>query len=156
VIRRARPDEAGLIKTLLQELAVYEKLTDIFAITEATIARDFFGTSPSAFCDLAFVEGKPIGLSTWYWVYASFRAVRGIYLEDLYVRENARGGGYGKALLAHLARTAQENGGAFVKWSVLDWNKPSIEFYERLGAKPPTDWIDYQLDGEAFARLAQA
>ncbi len=155
-IRRARPDEAGLIRTLLHELAVYEKLTHIFAITEETIARDFFSAAPSVFCDLALLDGEPIGLATWYWIYASFRTVRGIYLEDLYVRENVRGGGHGKALLAHLARTAHQSGGAFVKWSVLDWNKPSIEFYERLGAKPPNGWIDYQLDGEPFVKLARA
>jgi len=155
-IRRARPNEAGLIRTLLHELAVYEKLTHVFAITEDTIARDFFSASPSVFCDLALLDGEPIGLATWYWIYASFRTVRGIYLEDLYVRERVRGGGHGKALLAHLARTAQQSGGAFVKWSVLDWNKPSIEFYERLGAKPPDGWTDYQLDGEAFAKLSRA
>ena len=139
---------------MLHELAVYEKLTHIFAITEATIARDFFSAAPKCFCDLALLDGKPVGLATWYWTYASFRAVTGIYLEDLYVRESVRGGGHGKALLAHLARTAHASGGGFVKWSVLDWNKPSIrEFYERLGAKPPDGWTDYQLSGEAFAKL---
>jgi diamine N-acetyltransferase len=154
-IRRARPDEAGLIRTLLRELAVYEKLTHIFSITEETIKRDFFSAAPKCICDLALLDGQPIGLATWYWIYASFRAVTGIYLEDLYVRESVRGGGHGKALLAHLARTAHTNGGAFVKWSVLDWNRPSIEFYERLGAKPPNGWTDYQLDGDAFHRLAR-
>jgi GNAT superfamily N-acetyltransferase len=155
-IRRARPGEAGTILILLRELAVYEKLTHIFAITEETIARDFFGASQKAFCDLALLDGEPVGLATWYWIYASFRAVTGIYLEDLYVREGVRGGGHGKALLAHLARTAHASGGGFVKWSVLDWNKPSIAFYERLGAEPPNGWTDYQLSGEAFARLAGA
>jgi len=154
-IRPARRGDERLMLTLLLELAEYEKLVPIFAMTEETIARDFFSSSPSCSCDLAFDEGKPVGIATWYWTYSSFRSVRGIYLEDLYVRQNQRGRGYGKALLAHLARTARTQGGAYVKWSVLDWNRPSIEFYERLGAERTRGWLDYQLAGEAFERLAR-
>lgn len=139
---------------LLRELAEYEKLVPIFSMTEATIGRDFFGPMPACACDLAFEDGNPVGLATWYWTFSSFRSVRGIYLEDLYVRDSVRGRGYGKALLAHLARAARAEGGAYVKWAVLDWNKPSIAIYERLGAKPVAGWIDYQVDGEPFAKLA--
>lgn len=139
---------------LLRELAEYEKLVPIFAMNEVTIARDFFGSTPACWCDLAFEDGRPIGLATWYWTFSSFRSVRGIYLEDLYVRNSVRGRGYGKALLVHLAKTAHAVGGAYVKWAVLDWNKPSIEFYERLSAKPVAGWIDYQVEGAAFLTLA--
>ena len=153
-IRPARRGDEGLILTLLRELAEYENLLPIFSMSEASIARDFFGTSPACHGDLAFENGQPIGVATWYWTFSSFRSVRGIYLEDLYVRDAVRGRGYGKALLAHLARTAQDSGGAYVSWSVLDWNKPSIEFYERLGAKRVTGWLVYQIDGQPLARLA--
>lgn len=139
---------------LLRELAEYEKLVPIFAMTETSIARDFLGSSPACSCDIAFEDGRPIGLATWYWTFSSFRSVRGIYLEDLYVRDSVRGRGYGKALLAHLARTARTNGGAYVSWSVLDWNQPSIEFYERLGAKRVEGWFVYQIDSDPFAKLA--
>jgi GNAT superfamily N-acetyltransferase len=153
-IRRAHKGDEQLMLDLLRELAEYEKLVPIFSMTEASIVSDFFGPSPACFCDLAFENGQPIGIATWYWTFSSFRSVRGIYLEDLYVRDSVRGRGYGKALLAHLARTAQENGGGYVSWAVLDWNKPSIDFYERLGAKRVVGWLAYQVDGEPFAKLA--
>ena len=139
---------------LLRELAEYEKLVPIFAMTEISIARDFFGASPACACHLAFEKGQPVGIATWYWTFSSFRSVRGIYLEDLYVRDSVRGRGYGKALLAQLARTARTNGGAYVSWSVLDWNKPSIKFYERLGAKRVGGWFVYQIEGVPLVTLA--
>lgn len=153
-IRRGRKGDEGHMLLLLRELAEYEKLVPIFAMNEVTIARDFFSSTPACCCDLAFEDGLPIGLVTWYWTFSSFRSVRGIYLEDLYVRDSVRGRGYGKALLAHLAKTACAEGGAYVKWAVLDWNRPSIEFYERLGAKPVAGWIDYQVEGAPFLTLA--
>jgi len=155
-IRRAVPGDEELILTLLLELAEYEKLTQAFHLTKDIIARDFFGPSPAAFCDLAYEDGKPVGLATWYWVYATFAASRGIYLEDLYVREKHRGSGYGKALLAHLAKQALARGAVRVEWSVLNWNKPSIEFYERLGAKPNTEWTIYRLSDAPLKALAGA
>lgn len=154
-IRRARTGDEAVMLMLLGELAAYEKLVPIFAMTEATIAHDFFGSAPSCLCDLAFEADDPVGLATWYWTFSSFRSVRGIYLEDLYVRDSKRGMGYGKAMLTHLARTARDEGGAYMKWAVLDWNKPSIDIYERLGAKSVAGWIDYQIDGEPFAKLAK-
>ena len=155
-IRRAVPGDEELILTLLLELAEYEKLTQAFHLTKDIIARDFFGPSPAAFCDLAYEDGKPVGLATWYWVYATFAASRGIYLEDLYVRPDFRGAGYGKALLAHLAKEAIARGAVRVEWSVLNWNKPSIEFYERLGAKPNTEWTIYRLSDAPLKALAGA
>jgi GNAT superfamily N-acetyltransferase len=153
-IRSAHKGDEDAMLGLLRELAEYEKLVPIFAMTEASIGRDFFGPSPSCRCDLALENDKPIGLATWYWTYSSFRSVRGIYLEDLYVRDSVRGRGYGKALLSHLAKIARAEGGAYVKWAVLDWNRPSIEFYDLLGAKPVRGWIDYEVQGKPFAELA--
>jgi diamine N-acetyltransferase len=141
---------------LLHELAEYERLTRFFRMTQKTIARDFFGPRRAAFCDLAFDGKEPVGIATWYWIYSSFASMRGIFLEDLYVREQRRGEGFGLLLLAHLAKTAKAKRGSFVKWSVLDWNAPSIAFYKSLGAKAPTAWTDYQLAGDAFQRLARS
>jgi GNAT superfamily N-acetyltransferase len=155
-IRRAKAGDEDLILTLLYELAEYEKLTHAFKLTKAVIARDFFAATPLAYCDLAYCEGEPVGLATWYWTYASFAAARGIYLEDLYVRAAMRGRGFGKALLALLAKEARDAGAVRVEWSVLNWNKPSIDFYEGIGAKPNTEWTIYRLDGNALAALAKS
>lgn len=152
-IRRAKLGDEGLMLELLLELAEYEKLVPQFRLTKEKIVRDFFGAPPLAFCDLAFVDERPIGLATWYWTYASFAAVRGIYLEDLYVRPDQRGHGFGKSLLAHLAKVAAEEGAGRIEWSVLNWNKPSIEFYESLGAKPSSEWTVYRLADEPLKRL---
>ncbi len=151
IIRPAKAGDAGLILALLHELAVYEKLQDRFHITEAVIARDYFGAQPLIACDLAFEGDKPVGVASWYRIYASFAAKRGIYLEDLFVRPEFRGRGYGKKLLATLARRAD---GGHVDWSVLDWNKPSIDFYESIGAKASNGWTVYRLSGAALEDLA--
>lgn len=153
-IRRAVPGDEDLIFTLLMELAEYEKLTHAFRLTKAIITRDFFGSAPAAFCDLAYALGKPVGLATWYWTYTTFGASRGLYLEDLYVRAQNRGAGYGKALLAHLAKEAVAHGAIRIEWSVLNWNKPSIDFYESLGAKPNTEWTIYRLADQPLKTLA--
>jgi GNAT superfamily N-acetyltransferase len=154
-IRRAKSGDEVLMLELLLELAEYEKLTHLFRLNAEKIARDFFAPLPAAFCDIAFVGDRPVGLATWYWTYSSFAAMRGVYLEDLYVRPEQRGRGYGKSLLAHLARTAVKGGAGRVEWSVLNWNKPSIDFYESLGAKPSTEWTVYRLADEPLLRLAK-
>ena len=93
-----------------------------------------------------------MGIATWYWTYKSFRARRGLFLEDLFVLPHHRGRGLGKALLVHLAAKARDAGG-FLEWQVLDWNAPSIAFYKGLGAKPWENWLIYRLEGEALERL---
>ncbi len=153
-IRRAVSGDEGVILALLFELAEYEKLTQAFRLTKQIVARDFFGPSPPALCDLAFEGNKPVGLATWYWIYATFAASRAIYLEDLFVRPENRGAGYGKALLAHLAKEAVAQGATHVQWSVLNWNKPSIDFYERLGAKPVNEWTIYRISDDPLKALA--
>jgi GNAT superfamily N-acetyltransferase len=153
-IRSCAPGDEDLVLTLLHELAVYEKLEDKFHLTREVIARDFLGSDRTCFCELAFAGAEPVGVMTWYRIYSSFAASRGIFLEDLFVRPAQRGKGYGKALLAHLSAHALAEGRTHVAWTVLDWNKPSIAFYDGIGAEPIKGWINYLLSGEALARLA--
>jgi GNAT superfamily N-acetyltransferase len=152
-LRPASPADAALIFTLLRELADYEKLLGRFHLTEAVIARDMLGPDAVCKCDMLFVGDEPAGLATWFWIYKSFRAARGIFLEDLYVRPAFRGQGLGKRLLAHLARRAHAADG-YVEWQVLDWNTPSIDFYKRIGADLMPEWITCRLDGAQLAEMA--
>lgn len=154
-IRQGRSGDEALILQLLVELAEYEKLLEKFHINEDVIRRDYLGAEPLLNCDLAFAGNEAVGIATWYWNYSSFAAKRAIYLEDLFVRPTVRGKGYGKALLAHLARTALAAGARSVDWSVLDWNRPSIEFYDSLGARPVTGWIVYRLEGDALVTMGR-
>jgi diamine N-acetyltransferase len=148
-IRRAMPGDEAVIVALLRELAVFEKLEHGFTLTQAAAVRDLFGQDRAAVCELVFRGGEPAGIALWFWSYRSFRAERGVFVEDLYVRPQFRGQGIGRALLAHLARQ-----GARLEWRVLDWNERAIAFYRSLGARPLQDWLVYEMDGEALARLA--
>ncbi len=149
-IRAARDADAPVIVSLLAELAAYEKLLDRFTLTEEFVRRDMLGNA--CHCELAFMGDAACGVATWFWTYKSFRARRGLFVEDLYVRPDFRGHGLGKSLLAHLAAKAQAAGG-FLEWQVLDWNAPSIAFYQGLGAAPVEDWLTYRLEGENLRRL---
>jgi GNAT superfamily N-acetyltransferase len=150
VIRAAKPSDATAIVSLLNALAAYEKLLDHFTLTEDQVARDMFGQA--CHCDLAFHDEEPVGIAAWFWTYKSFRALKGLYVEDLYVKPAYRSRGLGKALLAHLAAKARHAGG-FLEWQVLDWNAPSIAFYKSLGARPMENWRSYRLEGEHLDRL---
>jgi GNAT superfamily N-acetyltransferase len=155
LIRPAKLDDADVILALLHELAVYEKLTEKFKITSQIIARDYFCERPFIHCDLIFEGDAPAGIATWHWTYSSFAAARALYLEDLFVRPQFRGRGYGKALLEHLAQTAVKADAARMEWSVLPWNTSSIAFYESLGAERMTDWHIYRLWGDALHKLGR-
>lgn len=150
-VRAAVTTDCAVIVSLLRELADYERLMSGFALDEAAVLRDMLG----AVChtDLAFMEGAAVGVASWYWVYKSFGAARGVYVEDLYVRPAYRGRGIGRALLARLAKKAADADG-FLEWQVLDWNTASIEFYKSLGGAPRDSWINYRLAGEALRKLA--
>ena len=152
-LRPATPADIPLIWTLLHELADYEKLLDKFHLTEAVIARDMLGPDAVCRCDLAFVGGEAAGIITWFWTYKSFRAARGIFLEDLYVRSAFRGRGLGRQLLAFLSQRAHAANG-FIEWQVLDWNTPSIDFYKRIGADLKPEWITCRLDHAALEEMA--
>ena len=154
-IRRARPDEAGLVLSLVRELAEYEKLLHEVEATEADIGAALFGSHPRLFCEIAEWQGEPAGFAVWFMNLSTFSGRSGIYLEDLFVRPPHRGNGIGKALLAHLAGECVANGWSRLQWSVLDWNTPSIEFYKSLGAQLMDEWTVCQVGGPALTALAR-
>jgi GNAT superfamily N-acetyltransferase len=155
-VRRATPSDAALIHQFILDLADYEKLRDEVRATAADTAAALFGEAPRVFCDIAEADGEPVGFALWFYSFSTFEGRCGIYLEDLFVRPQARGGGAGLALMRRLAqRCRDENLGRF-EWAVLDWNAPSIAFYDRLGAISKTDWITRRLSGEALAALADS
>jgi GNAT superfamily N-acetyltransferase len=153
-IRPAAPADSGLILGFIRELADYEKLLHQVRASEDDVRALLFDAAPRAFCDIAAVDGDPIGFALWYYNVSTFEGRCGLYLEDLYVRPAARGMGAGKALLAHLAHRCVREGLCRIQWAVLDWNAPSIAFYDSLGASARTEWITRQLDGEALRALA--
>ena len=153
-IRVATVADAPLILQFIRDLADYERLLHEAEATEADIRRDLFGENPRAFCDIAEQDGSPVGFALWFYNYSTFRGRAGIYLEDLFVRPDARGEGAGKALLRRLAQRCVEADLGRLEWAVLNWNQPSIEFYDSLGSSAKTDWTVRRLDGEALAELA--
>lgn len=152
-IRPAEPRDAALVMSFVRELAEYEKLTHTVEADETMIAADLFSDHPRVFCDIAEWNGEPAGFALWFYNYSTFKGRHGIYLEDLFVRPALRGHGIGKALLLQLAARCVREGLGRFEWSVLDWNAPSIAFYESLGAAAMTEWHIYRLTGDALARL---
>ncbi|MFJ8821318.1 GNAT family N-acetyltransferase [Streptomyces sp. NPDC102467] len=155
MIRSATPADVPVIHAMVRELAEYEKALDEVRATEAQLGEALFGERPAAFAHIAQddVSGEPVGFALWFLNFSTWRGVHGIYLEDLYVRPVARGGGHGKALLAGLARMCVERGYERLEWSVLNWNEPSIDFYRALGARPQEEWSVFRLTDEALDRL---
>ena len=151
-IRPAQPGDEGIIVALLKELADYERASG-FRLTEDAVRRDLMGDARAAQCDLVFVNDAPAGVVVWFSIYRSFGAVRGLYVEDLYVRPAFRRQGLGAKLLARLAKMALAHDG-FLEWRVLDWNGKAMAFYEELGARAVDDWVTYRLTGEDLERLA--
>ena len=155
-IHRARPDEVGLVLSLLRELADYEKLLSEFEVTEALIGDALFADQPRLFCEIAEWNGEPAGFAVWFMNFSTFAGRPGIFLEDLFVRPAHRGKGIGKALLANLASTCLTNGWTRLQWSVLDWNTPSIAFYKSIGAVLMDEWTLCKVTGPALSALAKA
>ncbi|MFG2501668.1 GNAT family N-acetyltransferase [Streptomyces sp. NPDC048441] len=158
MIRIATPDDVPVIHAMVRDLAEYEKALDEVRATEEQLRDALFGERPAAFAHIAQddASGEAVGFSLWFLNFSTWRGVHGIYLEDLYVRPEARGGGYGKALLTELARICVERGYERLEWSVLDWNEPSINFYKSLGAVPQDEWTVYRLTDGALAGLGAA
>jgi len=154
-LRPAQPHDVPEILALIRELADYEKLLHEVDASEADIARDLFGDTPRAHCDIAQWNGEVAGFALWFYNYSTFRGRAGIYLEDLFVRPAFRGNGLGKALIAHLAARCVEQSLPRLQWSVLDWNKPSIAFYQSLGAVLTPEWLGCRVTGDAMAALAR-
>jgi len=155
IVRPAAPTDATLIHALIRELAEYERLLDEVRATEADVAAVLFGDAPRAFCDIGEADGTAVGFALWFYNVSTFEGRYGIYLEDLFVRPEARGLGAGKALLRRLAERCVAEGLARLEWSVLDWNAPAIGFYDSLGAGSQTEWTVRRLTGDALARLAE-
>lgn len=155
VIRQARREDAGLIAELIGELAAYERLAHDAKATPADLEAALFGERPRVFCEIAEVEGEPVGFALWFYNFSTFVGRHGLYLEDLFVRPQARGRGAGVALLQSLARRCVDEGLGRMEWAVLDWNAPAIRFYDRLGSSSLDDWRLRRLTGEALSRLAE-
>lgn len=154
MIRTATPADVPTIAALIRELAEYERLGDQVQPNEARLADHLFGPRPFCECLIAETGGGPVGFALFFYSYSTFGVCPKLYLEDLFVRPEARGGGHGRALLEALARRAVERGCGRMEWSVLTWNEPAIGFYRRLGAGPADGWTVYHLRGEALAALA--
>jgi GNAT superfamily N-acetyltransferase len=153
-IRFGEPGDVALIAELIRGLARYERLEHEVSMTEDRLERTLFG--PRRYAEVLIAEdaGEAVGFALFFHNYSTFLAKPGIYLEDLYVREAARGKGVGKKLLARLAAIAVERDCGRLEWAVLDWNKDAIGFYERLGARPNSEWTVYRISGDALSGLA--
>ncbi|MBT1094841.1 GNAT family N-acetyltransferase [Streptomyces chartreusis] len=155
MIRPATPADIPALHALIRELAEYEKALEEAKATEEQLHEALFGDRPAAYAHIAADDatGETVGCAVWFLNFSTWRGVHGIYLEDLYVRPTARGAGHGKALLTELARICVERGYQRLEWSVLNWNTPSIAFYDSLGARPQNEWTVYRLTDESLTKL---
>ena len=157
VIRPATPADLADIRRLIVELAIYEREPDAVVASVDDLAAALFPTdrTAAAFCDVAEVDGRVVGLALWFLNFSTWQGKHGIYLEDLFVEPAYRGLGLGKAMLVNLARRCVANGYARFEWFVLDWNAPSIDFYQALGAVPLQEWTVFRVSGDALEALAR-
>lgn len=153
-VREATEGDVPLILSFIRELAAYERLSHEVVATEEALRANLFGEHRYAEVLIAEHDGAPAGFALFFHNFSTFLGKPGIYLEDLYVKPEFRGAGIGKKLLAHLARLAKERDCGRLEWWVLDWNEPSIGFYEKLGAVPMDDWTVYRISGTALEELA--
>lgn len=153
-IRRATLADAETVADLVDGLLRYEKLPGFNAEARARLIRDGFGERPRFEVFLAEMEGKAIGYALFFETYSTLRAQPSLYLEDLFVDPDWRGSGAGRALLHRVAAEAIERGCGRVDWVVLDWNRPAIDFYDRMGARHLREWFHYRLEGGALRRVA--
>lgn len=152
-IRPATPADLPLIAQLIRDLAEYEKLAHEVRFDEAVLGQKLFGAHPYAEVVIGELDSVPQGFALFFHNFSTFEGKPGIYLEDLFVRPEARGSGLGKALLSHLAMLAVERDCARLEWSVLDWNDPAIGFYKKLGARLMDEWTVMRVDGTALQQL---
>lgn len=139
---------------MIRELATYEKAAHEVRVTERQLHDTLFGDRPAAFAHIAEQDGEVAGFTLWFLTFSTWRGVHGVYMEDLYVRPRHRGGGHGLALMRELAGICEQRGYQRLEWAVLDWNEPSIGFYDKLGAVRQDEWLRYRLTDEPLERLA--
>ena len=152
-VRPAEKRDVGVIMRFIKELAEYEGLAHEVIADEASLERFLFGEHPVAEALIAEFQTTPIGFALYFATFSTFVGRPGLYLEDLYVRPDMRGKGVGTLLLQHVARLARERGCGRLEWSVLNWNKPAIRFYEALGARAMDDWTVYRLTDDHLSKL---
>ena len=153
-IRTATEADVAIVLSFIKKLAAYEKLQHEVVASETLLRETLFTAVKSAEAAIGFLDGAPVGFVIYFYNYSTFLARRGIYIEDLYVDEDFRGRGVGRALLIHVARLAYQRGCGRLEWAVLDWNLPAIQFYKHLGAVPMSDWTVFRLTDKALAKLA--
>jgi GNAT superfamily N-acetyltransferase len=151
----ATEHDVPLILQFIRELAEYERLADRVEATEERVRENLFGASPKASCVVAYYDTRAVAFALFYFTYSTFAGLPGLYLEDLFVKPDARGQGVGRELLRYLAQLAQREGCWRIEWAVLHWNKSAIGFYENLGAIAMDEWAVYRLSGEPLERLAE-
>jgi GNAT superfamily N-acetyltransferase len=153
-IRPAHVDDVPIILELIRDLATYERAPDEVVATEEQLVEVLFGARPVAEVLLAFEGEAPVGFAVYFFNFSTWLGRAGLYLEDLFVKPEKRGKGYGRALLVELAKVARDRGCGRMEWAVLDWNEPAIKFYRGLGAKPMHEWTVFRLTREEIAELA--
>lgn len=153
-IRAAAPADVPSILSLIRELAEYERAPNDVVATEAGLREVLFGERRSAEVLLGFEAERLAGFAVFFHNFSTWLGRPGLYLEDLFVRPDDRGKGYGRALLIHLAKIAADRGCGRMEWAVLDWNEPAIEFYKKLGARPMDEWTVFRLTQDGIAKLA--
>ena len=155
-IRPATKSDVPVILELIRALASYERAPEQVIATEQGLVEVLFGKKPAAEVLLALENDRPVGFAIFFHNFSTWVGRPGLYLEDLFIRPDDRGKGYGRALLVHLAKIARDRGCGRMEWSVLDWNEPAINFYRKLGAKPMHEWTVFRLTPEDIAELADA
>ncbi len=156
MIRSAKPEDLSEISSLIKELADYERAPEQAIATIEDLGAALFGPSPKVFCEIVEVDGAVLGFAIWFLNFSTWQGKHGIYLEDLFIRPQYRGSGWGKKLLEHLAAKCLENNWGRFQWWVLDWNEPAIEFYRALGASPMNEWTVYRVAGEELKKLGES
>ena len=155
-IRRACAKDVPIILELIRDLATYERAPDEVTATQEQLVDVLFGERPATEVLLAFEEKSPVGFAVYFYNFSTWLGRPGLYLEDLFVKPEKRGKGYGRALLVALAKIARDRGCGRMEWAVLDWNEAAIKFYRALGAKPMDEWTVFRLTRDGIERLANA